>query len=119
MRWLATPERGRRRPGSPLGAHPSQILNREWPGEQQSQRTLPAATWIEPVTVHYTLVRGPRDVEQILALQAENHRDTVDEATARQEGFTSVRHDPAVLQAMNRAYPTVCDARNEVSTRSS
>src|SRR5688572_23666319 len=60
----------------------------------------------ERMSVEYFLSRGPRDVERILALQAENHRDVVDAATARQDGFTSVRHDPAVLQAMNRAFPS-------------
>ena len=58
------------------------------------------------MNVEFFLARGPRDVEQILALQAANHRDVVDAATAQQEGFTSVRHDLAVLQAMNRAYPS-------------
>jgi hypothetical protein len=56
--------------------------------------------------LEYTTVTQPREVEQILALQAENHRDQVDAATAASDGFTSVRHDPAVLQAMNRAYPS-------------
>lgn len=42
----------------------------------------------------------------ILALQAQNHRDHVDAATAASDGFTSVRHDPAVLQAMNREQPS-------------
>ena len=58
------------------------------------------------MTVEYTLVRGASDVERILALQAENHRDAVDAATAEREGFTSVRHEPGVLHAMNRAYPS-------------
>jgi len=66
------------------------------------------------VTVEYTLVRGPRDVEQILALQAENHRDTVDAATAQSDGFTSVRHEPAVLQAMNRAHPSAIAVAGDV-----
>lgn len=56
--------------------------------------------------VEYTLVRDRRDVERILALQAENHRDVVDEATALSDGFTSVRHEPEVLRAMNHAYPS-------------
>ena len=54
----------------------------------------------------FTTVTEPREVERILALQAENHRDHVDAATAASDGFTSVRHDPAVLHAMNRAYPS-------------
>jgi hypothetical protein len=56
--------------------------------------------------IAYRTVRTPREVEQILALQAENHRDHVDAATAASDGFTSVRHDPAVLQAMNAAHPS-------------
>ncbi len=54
----------------------------------------------------FTTVTLPREVELILALQAENHRDHVDAATAASDGYTSVRHDPAVLQAMNRAHPS-------------
>lgn len=57
--------------------------------------------------LEYTTVTQPHEVEQILALQALNHRDQVDAATAASDGFTSVRHDPAVLQAMNRACPSV------------
>ncbi|MCU0755249.1 MAG: GNAT family N-acetyltransferase [Xanthomonadales bacterium] len=56
--------------------------------------------------LRYTTVRTPQEVEQILALQALNHRDHVDADTAAREGFTSVRHDPAVLQAMNRSHPS-------------
>lgn len=54
----------------------------------------------------FTTVTSPREVEQILALQAQNHRDVVDAAVAASDGFTSVRHDPDVLQAMNRDYPS-------------
>ncbi|MCU7370338.1 hypothetical protein PEC18_05490 [Paucibacter sp. O1-1] len=66
------------------------------------------------MTVEYTLVRAPHDVEQILALQAENHRDTVDPETAQREGFTSVRYEPSVLHAMNRAYPSAIAASGDV-----
>ena len=59
------------------------------------------------MAVEFTVVTSTREVEQILALQAENHRDRVDAATAASDGFTSVRHEPEVLQAMNRAYPSV------------
>lgn len=58
------------------------------------------------MSIEFTTVASPREVEQILALQAENHRDRVDAATAASDGFTSVRHDPAVLHAMNRAHPS-------------
>lgn len=58
------------------------------------------------MTLTYTTVSTPQEVDQILALQAQNHRDHVDAATAVSDGFTSVRHDPAVLHAMNRAFPS-------------
>lgn len=58
------------------------------------------------MAIAYATVASPREVEQILALQAENHRDGIDPATAASDGFTSVRHDPAVLHAMNRACPS-------------
>lgn len=74
--------------------------------------TLPAAP--ASGALEFTTVGGPREVELILALQAENHRDHVDAATAAREGFTSVRHDPQVLQAMNRAYPSVIARAGDV-----
>jgi hypothetical protein len=58
------------------------------------------------MAIEFTTVTSAREVELILALQEENHRDHVDAATAVREGFTSVRHDPAVLQAMNRTHPS-------------
>jgi hypothetical protein len=58
------------------------------------------------MAIEFTNVRHPGEVEQILALQEANHRDHVDAATAAREGFTSVRHDPAVLHAMNRTHPS-------------
>lgn len=65
------------------------------------------------MSIEFTTVSNPREVELILALQAENHRDHVDAATAASDGFTSVRHDPAVLQAMNRAYPSAIATSGE------
>jgi hypothetical protein len=56
--------------------------------------------------IEFTTVTDPHEVDLILALQSENHRDHVDAATAASDGFTSVRHDPAVLHAMNRDYPS-------------
>ena len=58
------------------------------------------------MAIEYRTVRDPREVDQILALQAENHRDHVDADTALRDGFTSVRHDRDVLHAMNRAHPS-------------
>lgn len=59
------------------------------------------------MTVEYTTVATERDLEQVLALQRQNHRAVVDAATAASQGFTSVRHRPEVLRAMNRAHPSV------------
>ena len=58
------------------------------------------------MAIEFSTVTHEHEVELILALQAENHRDHVDAATAASDGFTSVRHDPVVLQAMNHAYPS-------------
>ena len=58
------------------------------------------------MSIAFRTVSNQHEVEQILALQAANHRDQVDAATAASEGFTSVRHDPAVLHAMNREFPS-------------
>ncbi len=64
--------------------------------------------------VEFTTVSTERQVEQILALQAVNHRDHVDAAVAARDGFTSVRHDPDVLRAMNRAYPSSIAVEGDV-----
>lgn len=58
------------------------------------------------MTIEYTTVSQAHQVEQILELQAQNHRDHVDAATASRDGFTSVRHDPETLQVMNRQCPS-------------
>jgi hypothetical protein len=58
------------------------------------------------MSITFSTVSTAHEVEQILALQVENHRDHVDAATAASDGFTSVRHDPAVLHAMNRTFPS-------------
>ena len=65
------------------------------------------------MSIEFTTVSRPREVEMILALQAQNHRDHVDAATAASDGFTSVRHDPAVLQAMNREHPSAIALADE------
>lgn len=65
------------------------------------------------MSIAYSTVTRPQQVEQILALQAQNHRDEVDAATAASDGFTSVRHDPAVLQAMNEDHPSVIASAGE------
>lgn len=59
------------------------------------------------MTIEFTTVAGERDLEQVLELQRRNHRSTVDAATAAGQGFTTVRHRPEVLRAMNRTHPSV------------
>ena len=65
------------------------------------------------MTITYSLVASETDVAQILALQALNHRHSVDAATALSDGFTTVRHDPAVLRAMNQAFPSAIAKQDE------
>ena len=57
--------------------------------------------------IEYDLVCDADDVEQILILQRANHRSAVDAATGQSQGYTTVRHDPDTLAAMNRRYPSV------------
>lgn len=59
------------------------------------------------MTLEYATVDSERDLQQVLELQRLNHRASVDAATAASQGFTSVRHRPDVLRAMNTAHPSV------------
>lgn len=58
------------------------------------------------MAIEFTTVSSPHEVDLILELQIQNHRDHVDPITAARDGFTSVRHDRDVLQAMNRQHPS-------------
>jgi RimJ/RimL family protein N-acetyltransferase len=55
----------------------------------------------------FTTVSTPREVEQILQLQARNLPAVLDEQTIVEQGFVTVKHDPEVLLRMNGAYPSV------------
>jgi hypothetical protein len=55
----------------------------------------------------FTTVSTPQEVQQILNLQAANHVSTVSPATAQEQGFVTVKHDPAVLQRMNLEAPSI------------
>ncbi len=55
----------------------------------------------------FTTVSSPREVQQILDLQAANHVSSVSPAVAQEQGFVTVKHDPAVLQRMNLEAPSV------------
>lgn len=59
------------------------------------------------MTVEYSTVASERDLDQLLELQRQNHRASVDAATAASQGFTTVRHQPAVLRAMTQAQASV------------
>lgn len=56
--------------------------------------------------MHFTTVSNDREIDQILALQAANHVSAVDAETMRSQGFVTVRHERAVLAAMNAAAPS-------------
>ncbi len=57
--------------------------------------------------VQFTTVSTDREVQQILDLQAANHISSQTPELIESQGFVTVRHDPDVLLAMNRARPSV------------
>jgi len=57
--------------------------------------------------IFFTPVSSPVEVLQMLDLQAKNHVLTVSTAVAQEQGFVTVKHDPAVLQRMNDAAPSI------------
>jgi GNAT superfamily N-acetyltransferase len=57
--------------------------------------------------IRYDTVSGEREVEEILELQARNHVSAVSSETMRDQGFVTVRYEPAVLADMSRRYPQV------------
>lgn len=57
--------------------------------------------------IRITLARKKTELKQIIELQKINHLTTVDEATARDQGFVTAVHDYKVLEAMNTAAATV------------
>jgi L-amino acid N-acyltransferase YncA len=58
-------------------------------------------------SIQFTTVSTADDVREILALQAENHPSVLTSEAMEREGFVTVRHDPAVLQRMNEAAPSI------------
>ena len=48
-----------------------------------------------------------QDLTEILELQAKNHRERLSEEEKSKNGFLSVKHDPATLEAMNREAPQI------------
>lgn len=57
--------------------------------------------------ITFTTVSTPEEVQQILALQRENLSAVLSPEELAAQGFVTVKHDPAVLQRMNDAYPSV------------
>lgn len=57
--------------------------------------------------VHTRLVQGREDLEAILALQRESHRDRVSAEEARTQGFVTVEHTLDVLAQMHALLPSV------------
>lgn len=57
--------------------------------------------------IEFTTVSSPEDVQQILALQKQNLPGAISPEELASQGFVTVNHDPAVLQRMNKAYPSV------------
>lgn len=58
-----------------------------------------------PITL--TTVSNEDEIQQILALQSQNLAANISPETLESQGFVTVRHTPEVLQAMNRARPSV------------
>jgi hypothetical protein len=65
------------------------------------------------MTIEFSTLATERDLQQVLELQRQNHRAIVDAATAASQGFTTVRHRPEVLWAMNAAQPSVIARAND------
>jgi RimJ/RimL family protein N-acetyltransferase len=55
----------------------------------------------------FTSVSSPEEVLQMLDLQAKNHVSSVSPAIAQEQGFVTVKHNPEVLQRMNRVAPSI------------
>lgn len=55
----------------------------------------------------YAQVSDDKEIQQILDLQAQNLSAVLSPEVIASQGFLTVRHDPAVLQRMNQAYPSV------------
>lgn len=57
--------------------------------------------------MHFTTVSTCQEIDQILALQRENHASALNPETMREQGFVTVQYDPDVLVRMNQFYPSV------------
>ena len=57
--------------------------------------------------IRITLARKKTELKQIIALQKQYHLETVDEQTAKEQGFVTAVHKYEVLEAMNSSAATV------------
>ncbi len=57
--------------------------------------------------IETSLVTGRADLEQILELQRENHRDVVSSDDAQREGFVTVAHTLDTLEGMHALAPSI------------
>lgn len=57
--------------------------------------------------IEYTTARSVQDLWQILALQTQNLPSCLDEQEMKKEGFVTVKHEPELLQAMNKPHPHI------------
>lgn len=57
--------------------------------------------------VRFTTVASPGEVRQIADLQAANLASALTAEAAANQGFVTVRHDPDVLERMNRTAPAI------------
>lgn len=57
--------------------------------------------------VHFTTVTTDKELQQIIELQKRNLPPALTPEAMASQGFVTVRHDLAVLQRMNSAYPSV------------
>lgn len=51
--------------------------------------------------MHYTLSESLEDLNGILSLQAENHKDSLDEDTKSRQGFVTVKHSFSDIKTLN------------------
>ncbi len=55
--------------------------------------------------IHYKQCDTTNEIEQILHLQQKNLPEVLSETARRQQGFVTVKHDQALLDAMNQTWP--------------
>jgi GNAT superfamily N-acetyltransferase len=60
-----------------------------------------------PDAIRFSTVSSGHEVQQILELQALNHPSALSAGTMADQGFVTVRHEPAVLLRMNEAAPGI------------